>query len=316
MNNVLFKDLEKLNPSIEELRLMEADMELWEEADLTFYSDDAMKQYLLEISKIPLLSAEEEKELGKVIREGGQAAALEARNKLVEANLRLVVFFAKKYIGSGVELEDLNAMGREGLIRAAQKFDYSLGIRFSTYASWWIKQAITRGVVTAKSLRIPFNLKAKIQKVQRTQEFLTKQCGVDPSFEELAEYLSISEKELLDILAAMYKTVSIDQKVGEDGEATIGDFLADEQADDPYEVAKKKALKEAMGRVLGMLEPKEALVLALRYGMGQMRPMTLEEIANLPQFGVTRERIRQIEKRAIRNIKRSPKMMGLLKEFD
>lgn len=324
-------NLDDLNPTLEDINMMEEEQNANETTEYgcnekndkrieknesdDFYLGNSMQMYLADIGKISLLSAEEEIELGKTLREGGDEA-IQARNTLINANLRLVVHYAKCFLGRGVDLEDLNAMGIEGLIKAAEKYDYTMGCKFSTYATWWIKQAISRGIADEASLvRIPVHMNEVIHKVRKAQKFLNQEYGEEPTVGEIAEYLDIPEKTVLAAFGAMYNIVSFDTKVGEDGDNTLEDFLADENADDPCDVAINSGLKEAVQNVLGQLEPKEALVLSLRNGIGRSYPMTLEEIANLPEFGVTRERIRQIEEKAIRKIQRSPKMMNLLRDF-
>lgn len=323
-------NLDELNPSVEDILSMEEEQRITEEkieygrskkqstkknVSDDYYLGDSMQLYLAEIGKIPLLTSEEEIELGRIIKEGGEAA-LQARNDLINANLRLVVHYAKRFLGRGVEFEDLNAMGIEGLFKAAEKYDYTMGYKFSTYASWWINQAISRGIADEASIvRIPIHMNEVMHKVRKAQKFLNQEYGEEPTVGEIAEYLSIPEKTVLAAFGAMYNIVSFDTKIGEDGDTTLEDFLADENADDPCDVAVDSALKEAVQTVLGQLEPKEALVLSLRNGIGVTYPMTLEEIANLPEFGVTRERVRQIENKALRRIQRSPKMMNLLRDF-
>ena len=241
---------------------------------------------------------------------------MEARNELIQSNLRLVMHYAKKYLGRGVELEDLNAMGIEGLFKAAEKYDYLLGFRFSTYASWWINQAISRGIAAeASTVRIPVHMSESIQKVRRAQKNIKQETGKEPTVEELAKESNLSEKTVMAAIQAMYSTVSFDTKVGEDGDSTLEDFIADDKAIDPCEMVMKDSLKEAVSEVLGMLEPREALVLSLRNGIGMSYSMTLEEIAKLPGFGVTRERIRQIEGKALRKIRNNPTLRNMLKDF-
>ncbi|MCR5322689.1 MAG: RNA polymerase sigma factor RpoD/SigA [Lachnospiraceae bacterium] len=279
------------------------------------YTGNSLQYYLKQIGSIPLLTAEEELSLGKMISEGGPDADW-ARNKLVQANLRLVMHYAKRYLGRGIELDDLNSMGIEGLLVAARKYDYSLKYRFSTYASWWINQAIFRGIANeAGFVKIPIHVNEVINKVRKAQKALEPEKGKEPSVGEIAEYLKISEKQVMTAVRAMYNVVSLDKMVGEDGDATLEDFFPDENAEDPCETAVNNGLKEAVRKVLGRLTPKEALVLSLRYGIDTGTPMTLEEVANHPEFGVTRERIRQIESKAIRRIRCNPRMMKLLKDY-
>lgn len=329
--------LDELNPTEEDILLLEEQMELTEEeeyceigddGDLSienalveeektedFYMGDTMHMYLAEIGQIPLLSTEEEIALSKIIQEGGEGAQ-EARNRLIESNLRLVIHYAKRYLGRGVDFEDLNAMGREGLFRAAEKFDYTLGYKFSTYASWWIKQAISRGIADEGNLvRIPVHMSETIQRVRRAQKVLTLENGEEPTVEMLSEYCGLSESTVLSAIQAMYSIVSFETKVGEDGDTTLEDFLADEKQENPCDTVVSMDLKEAIRQVLGHLTPKEATVLALRNGIGVDYPKTLEEIAKLPGFGVSRERIRQIETKALRKIRHNPRLLSLLRDF-
>ena len=309
------KTLDELNPTSEDIRMMEEMLELYEEPAEDSYTVDSMQWYLREIGKFSRLSTEEELELGKKIKEAGPEA-IQARNELIQSNLRLVMHYAKKYLNRGVDLEDLNAMGTEGLFKAAEKYDYLLGYRFSTYASWWINQAIARGIAAeSTTVRIPVHMSENIHKVRKAQKNLKQETGREATVEELAIYSGLSEKTVMAAIQAMYTIVSFDTKVGEDGDSTLEDFLADDKADDPCEMVLKDGLKEALREVLGMLEPREALVLSLRNGIGMSNTMTLEEIAKLPGFGVTRERIRQIEGKALRKIRRNPKMMSILKDF-
>lgn len=313
------KVLDELNPSVEEIRMIQDITEFCEEADENTeedtYTGDSMQWYLKKIGRIKRLTLEEELELGKVIKEGGVGAS-EARNKLIESNLRLVMHYAKKNLGRGVDIEDLNAMGTEGLFKAAAKYDYSMGYRFSTYASWWINQAISRGIsAEASTVRIPVHMSEAIHKVRKVQKDYKLETGKEPTIEEVMEISGLSEKTVMAAIQAMYTMVSFDTKVGEDGDSTLEDFLADERAEDPCERMVKQGLEEAIAQVLGMLEPREAFVLMKRTGLGGHKIMTLEEIANLPGFQVTRERIRQIEGKALRKIRTNPKMRNMLIEF-
>lgn len=291
------------------------DAEEEEYEDNTPQVEDCMQAYLKQIGQIELLSQEEEQRLGKIIKEGGEGA-LEARNKLVEANLRLVVHCAKKYLGRGVAMEDLNLMGTEGLIRAAEKFDYEMGYKFSTYAIWWIKQSIARGIADeGSSVRVPVHMNDNIYKVKKAKKLFLQQNGYEPTVEEIVELTGLTIEKVMAAIDSMYSIVSMDTKVGDDGDSTMENFLADENAPSPELMAMRQGLKEAVQEVLGQLLPKEALVLSLRFGINTERPMTLEEIANLPGFHVTRERVRQIETKALRKIKRSSVMKDRLRDF-
>lgn len=307
-------ELEQLEEDIESAN--EEDIESLFQADSVDAADiDGFRLYLRNIGNIPLLTADEEKEYGKIIREGG-AGAKEARNRLVESNLKLAVHFAKKNIGRGVDIEDLNTMGIEGLIRAAEKFDYTKGFRFSTYASWWIKQAINRGIAEqGTTVRIAVHMGETIRKVKKAQDAILQETHRDATVSEIAERANLTEEKVMTAIESMYTTVSMDMKVGEDGDTALEDFLKDTNAIDPCENALQKGLVEAIGRVLGQLPPKEALVLKFRFGLGGVEAKTLEEIANLPGFMVTRERIRQIENKALRRIRHNYALKKELMDF-
>lgn len=312
----------------EHIEFVETEAEFKEEedaeSDMNFESDydegltnmdDCMQSFLKQIGQISLLTPEEEQTLGKIIKAGGEEA-MEARNKLVEANLRLVVHCAKKYQGRGVSMEDLSLMGVEGLIRAAEKFDYEMGYRFSTYAIWWVKQSIARGIADeGSSVRVPVHMNDTIYKVKKAKKMILQQNGYEPSVDEIVEITGLSFEKVMSAIDAMYSIVSMDTKVGDEGDTTLEEFIPDENAVNPESNAMQNGLKEAVQEVLGQLLPKEALVLSLRYGIGTERPMTLEEIANRPGFCVTRERIRQIETKALRKIKKSQTMKDRLRDY-
>ena len=275
----------------------------------------AFKLYLNDLNRMQLLSAQEEQELGKIIAEGG-ADAREARNKLVEGNLKLAMYFAKKYIGSGLPLEDLNSMACEGLIKAAEKYDYARGYRFSTYASWWINQAISRGIsYESGSVRKPVHMNENINKVKKAQLALQQKNSKEPTVEEIAEHTGLTKEKVNSVLEAMFKVVSLDVCVGEDGDTTLQDLISDENGIDPYEATVETERQSAIENVLANLDPREAKVLKLRYGIEGDHPMTLDEIGKLPEFKLSRERIRQIETKALRKIRRSPSLTKQLLAF-
>lgn len=303
-------ELEELGEDINELSEEESE----DDAD-EYYSEDSIKMYMYEMGRINLLTSEEEKELGKMIAEGGEKAVV-ARNKLVEANLRLAMFNAKKFIGCGMSLEDVNSMAIEGLIRAAEKFDYTKGFKFSTYATWWVRQSITRGLADEGNLiRIPVHLGDSIQKVKKAQKLLSMNGVADPTVDEIAEYTGIDRDKVENIMNSSYNVVSFDLRVGDDKETTLGELIKDENSVDPGKAVEINERAKAIDSALSVLTEKEALVLKCRFGIGLEKSMTLEEIAHLEGFGVTRERVRQIETKALRKIKRSPMAMNLLKDF-
>lgn len=314
MNNVLFNN----EPTVDELAKVEN--ELCDEKECMIESgddcvSDGLTMYLNSIGAYDLLSLEEEQELARVIREGGSDAD-EARNALVLANLRLVMFYAKRFVGRGVELEDLNTMGIEGLIRAAEKYDYSLGYKFSTYASWWIIQSMNRGIAEeSQTVRIPVHTWECLGKILKAKKEYSIINGCEPSVEELCEMTELSQIKVERALKAMYTMCSLDASVADDSEATIGEFIRDEKAINPCESVIIDDLSEGIQKVLSMLDPKEARVLSLRNGIGCEEPMSLEQIAKLDEFKVSRERIRQIEQKAINRIKRTPSMRNLLEDY-
>ena len=270
--------------------------------------------YMTGISAIPLLSAEEEKRLGNIIREGGEDA-LEARNRLVESNLRLVIFCAKKFVGKA-SIEELNSMGYEGLIKAAEKFDPAMDCRFSTYAMWWIKQAITRSFGSElEPIRIPVHVRENIRKVRKASSEIFRESGREATPAELVQYSGLTMNEVRSAIDNSFAVLSLNAPTGDEEDTEFGDFQVNPDAVDPEEAAMKSSLKDAVREVLLKLPPKEARVLALRYGIGTDHPMTLEEIANLPEFGVTRERIRQLEMKAQRHIRQNPKFVRMLRDF-
>lgn len=276
---------------------------------------DGFKMYLKQIGSIPRLSREEELELGKKIAENGPDAK-EAKKKLISANLRLVVHYAKSYQGRGVDMEDLSQLGYFGLDRAAGQFDYTKGFRFSTYATWWIRQSISRGIADEGStVRIPVHMGEQISKVKKAQEQVRLETGTEATVAQLVQRTNIPEEKVKAALEAMYTMVSMDMSVGEDKDTTLGEFLPDEKVESPENNVVQMDLAKKLNEVLDRLDPKEAKVLRLRYGIGVKRPYTLEEIAKLPEFDVTRERIRQIEGKALRKIQKSASMREQLKDF-
>ena len=271
--------------------------------------DDPVRMYLREIGKIPLLTYEQELELAKRIIEGDE----EAKKKLTESNLRLVVSIAKKYVGRGMLFLDLIQEGNMGLIKAVEKFDYKKGYKFSTYATWWIKQAITRAIADqARTIRIPVHMVETINKLLRTSRHLLQQNGREPTPEEIAEEMEIPVEKVLEIQKIAQDPVSLETPIGEENDSHLGDFIKDEDSPSPQDAASYTMLKEQLNEVMKTLTPREAKVLRLRFGLDDGKARTLEEVGK--QFNVTRERIRQIEAKALRKL-RHPSRSKKLKEY-
>lgn len=264
---------------------------------------DDLKMYLLDIGKYKLLTADEEKQLAKLIAENGPEAK-EAREKLINSNLRLVVSNAKHFVGRGMTLLDLIQEGNLGLIKAVERFDYEKGFRFSTYATWWIKQAISRAISDQdKIVRLPVHLCETINKIKRAQRELSLKNGAEPTTGELSEYLGIPESKISELLQLNRDILSLESPVGDEHDSEFGDYLEDTKAIDPEEAASMVMLKETIADMLDSLPERDAKVLRLRYGFEGERVHTLEEIGD--DFGLTRERIRQIEAKAIRVLRRN-----------
>jgi RNA polymerase primary sigma factor len=271
--------------------------------------DDPVKVYLKEIGRVPLLSGEEEIELARRMSEGDTAA----RKRLSEANLRLVVSIAKRYVGRGMQFLDLIQEGNLGLIKAVEKFDYTKGYKFSTYATWWIRQAITRAIADqARTIRIPVHMVETINKVVRVERQLLQELGRQPTADEIAEVMGMSVDKVREIMKVAQEPVSLETPIGEEEDSHLGDFIPDEDAPAPAEAASHTLLKEQLGDVLKTLTPREEKVLRLRFGLDDGRPRTLEEVGR--EFNVTRERIRQIEAKALRKL-RHPSRSKKLKDF-
>ena len=271
--------------------------------------DDPVRMYLKEIGKVDLLTPDEEIELAKRMLEGDE----NAKKRLAEANLRLVVSIAKRYVGRGMQFLDLIQEGNLGLIKAVEKFDYTKGYKFSTYATWWIRQAITRAIADqARTIRIPVHMVETINKVIRVSRQLLQELGHDPSPEEVAEEMHMPVQKVRDILKIALEPVSLETPIGEEEDSHLGDFIPDEDAPEPAEVASFTLLKEQLVEVLGTLTPREEKVLRLRFGIEDGRTRTLEEVGK--EFNVTRERIRQIEAKALRKL-RHPSRSKKLKDF-
>ena len=271
--------------------------------------DDPVRMYLKEIGKVPLLSAAEEVEIAQRMAEGDQ----EAKQQLAEANLRLVVSIAKRYVGRGMLFLDLIQEGNLGLIKAVEKFDYRKGYKFSTYATWWIRQAITRAIADqARTIRIPVHMVETINKLIRVNRQLLQEYGRDPRPDEIAKEMGISEDKVREIIKIAQEPVSLETPIGEEEDSHLGDFIPDDDAPAPAEVVAGTLLKEQLMDVLDTLTPREEKVLRLRFGLDDGKARTLEEVGR--EFSVTRERIRQIEAKALRKL-RHPSRSKKLKDF-
>lgn len=271
--------------------------------------EDPVRMYLKEIGKVPLLSAEEEIEYAQRMEEGDE----EAKKRLAEANLRLVVSIAKRYVGRGMQFLDLIQEGNLGLIKAVEKFDYRKGYKFSTYATWWIRQAITRAIADqARTIRIPVHMVETINKVKKANSQLLHQNGREATPDEIAEFLEMPVDKVREILRVAQEPVSLETPIGEEEDSHLGDFIPDDDALAPADAASMSLLKEQLADVLKTLTPREAKVLSLRFGLDDGNPKTLEEVGKV--FNVTRERIRQIEAKALRKL-RHPSRSKKLKDF-
>ena len=300
-------------PELEELQeieeVTEEEMNETEAMADTFSTDDPVRMYLKEIGKVPLLTPEEEQELAKRMAEGDA----EAKHRMEEANLRLVVSIAKRYVGRGMLFLDLIQEGNLGLIKAVEKFDYTKGYKFSTYATWWIRQAITRAIADqARTIRIPVHMVETINKVKKVSSQLLHEYGHDPSAEEIAERLDMPVDKVREIMRVAQEPVSLETPIGEEEDSHLGDFIPDDDAPVPAEAASQTLLKEQLADVLKTLTPREEKVLRLRFGLEDGRPRTLEEVGK--EFNVTRERIRQIEAKALRKL-RHPSRSKKLRDF-
>ena len=304
----IVEDMDKELEGIEDMEVSKEELE-----DLSvpegISTDDHVKMYLKEIGRVDLLSAEEETELARRMAEGDE----EAKKKLAEANLRLVVSIAKRYVGRGMMFLDLIQEGNLGLIRAVDKFDYEKGYKFSTYATWWIRQAITRAIADqARTIRIPVHMVETINKLVRVSRQLVQELGREPTPEELAKGLNMSVEKVREISKISQEPVSLETPIGEEEDSHLGDFIPDDDAPAPSEAASYVLLKEQLVDVLQTLTPREAKVLKLRFGLIDGRQRTLEEVGK--EFNVTRERIRQIEAKALRKL-RHPSRSKKLKDF-
>ena len=298
-------------PDVEDLKEVE-NLKLDEITDTSYEGinvDDPVRMYLREIGRIPLLTYEQELDLAKRILEDDE----EAKQKLAESNLRLVVSIAKKYVGRGMLFLDLIQEGNMGLIKAVEKFDYTKGFKFSTYATWWIRQAITRAIADqARTIRIPVHMVETINKLIRNSRHLLQQLGREPSVEEIAEEMEIPVEKVMEIQKIAQDPVSLETPIGEEDDSHLGDFIQDDDSPAPHDSAAYTLLKEQLEEVMNTLTPREAKVLKLRFGLEDGKARTLEEVGR--QFQVTRERIRQIEAKALRKL-RHPSRSKKLRDY-
>ena len=305
--DIIYKALETNNIKI--IDDYEKDKDLYEQLLKEISMDDPVKMYLKDIGKVPLLSADDEIELAKQMMDGNK----EAKKSLSEANLRLVVSIAKRYVGRGMQFLDLIQEGNLGLLKAVEKFDYQKGFKFSTYATWWIRQAITRAIADqARTIRIPVHMVETINKVTRVSRILLQQLGREPTPEEIAKEMGISEARVVEIQKIAQDPVSLETPIGEEEDSHLGDFIEDDKTETPTERVQANMLKEQLLEVLDTLTPREEKVLKLRYGLEDGKSRTLEEVGK--EFNVTRERIRQIEAKALRKL-RHPTRSKRLKDF-
>ena len=308
--SLLSDDFEE-EPDIEDLKEVE-DLKLDQITDTSYEGisvDDPVRMYLREIGKIPLLSYEKELELAKRILENDE----EAKQELAEANLRLVVSIAKKYVGRGMLFLDLIQEGNMGLIKAVEKFDYTKGFKFSTYATWWIRQAITRAIADqARTIRIPVHMVETINRLIRTSRHLLQQLGREPTPEEIAQEMELPVEKVMEIQKIAQDPVSLETPIGEEDDSHLGDFIQDEDSPAPHDAASYTLLREQLEEVMNTLTPREAKVLKLRFGLEDGKARTLEEVGK--EFDVTRERIRQIEAKALRKL-RHPSRSKKLRDY-
>ncbi len=308
--SLLNDDFEE-EPDVDDLKEVE-ELKLDEITDNSFEGisvDDPVRMYLREIGKIPLLSYEKELELAKRILNNDE----EAKQELAEANLRLVVSIAKKYVGRGMLFLDLIQEGNMGLIKAVEKFDYTKGFKFSTYATWWIRQAITRAIADqARTIRIPVHMVETINRLIRTSRHLLQQLGREPTPEEIAKEMDMSVEKVMEIQKIAQDPVSLETPIGEEDDSHLGDFIQDEDSPAPHDAASYTLLREQLEEVMNTLTPREAKVLKLRFGLEDGKARTLEEVGK--EFDVTRERIRQIEAKALRKL-RHPSRSKKLRDY-
>ena len=307
------------NPTLGEMQAIEdegidvsgEDLESIDDANVKL--DDPIRMYLKEIGKIKLLTPEEELEVAKKMVEGTEEERDAARKRMSEANLRLVVSIAKRYVGRGMQLLDLIQEGNLGLMKAVEKFDYTKGYKFSTYATWWIRQSITRAIADqARTIRIPVHMVETINRVLRTSHAMVQKLGREPTTTEIAQELHMDVSKVEEILKIAQEPVSLETPIGEEEDSHLGDFIQDDEASQPSEEASYTLLREQLEEVLSTLSPREEQVLRMRFGLVDGKPHTLEEVGK--EFDVTRERIRQIESKALRKL-RHPSRSKKLRDF-
>lgn len=306
--------LEETAPSAEELQELQAELQENPETEVDlsgeeFAVSDPVRMYLREIGKVPLLTPEQEHEIAVRIAAGDPKAAAE----MTEANLRLVVSIAKRYVGRGMQLLDLIQEGNLGLLKAVEKYDYTKGFKFSTYATWWVRQAITRALADqARTIRIPVHMVETMNKLTQASRRLQQELGREPSLEELGKVMHMSPERINEIRQMCMEPVSLESPVGEEDDSHLGDFIEDDSGSQPAEAVSQAMLRQQLMEILGTLSEREAKVLRLRYGLDDGRPRTLEEVGK--EFNVTRERVRQIEAKALRKI-RNPNRSNKLRDF-
>ncbi len=311
------EDLDEAAPSAEELSRLQEEIEEAEEQEPDtaealaedVSTNDPVRMYLREIGKVPLLTLEEEQAVARRITEGDESAVKE----MTEANLRLVVSIAKRYVGRGMQLLDLIQEGNLGLLKAVEKYDYTKGFKFSTYATWWVRQSITRALADqARTIRIPVHMVETMNKLTQTSRKLQQELGREPTEEELAEVMHMTPERVNEIRQMCMEPVSLESPVGEEDDSHLGDFIEDDSGSQPAEAVSQTMLRQQLMEILDTLSPREAKVLRLRYGLDDGRPRTLEEVGR--EFNVTRERVRQIEAKALRKI-RNPNRSSKLRDF-
>lgn len=311
------EDLDEAAPSAEELSRLQEEIEEAEEQEPDtaealaedVSTNDPVRMYLREIGKVPLLTLEEEQAVARRITEGDESAV----KAMTEANLRLVVSIAKRYVGRGMQLLDLIQEGNLGLLKAVEKYDYTKGFKFSTYATWWVRQSITRALADqARTIRIPVHMVETMNKLTQTSRKLQQELGREPTEEELAEVMHMTPERVNEIRQMCMEPVSLESPVGEEDDSHLGDFIEDDSGSQPAEAVSQTMLRQQLMEILDTLSPREAKVLRLRYGLDDGRPRTLEEVGR--EFNVTRERVRQIEAKALRKI-RNPNRSSKLRDF-